>query len=174
MMVTFVRAGRGRIRLIAWVAASALILGPLAALKAADPTAWAIEDLPFALLMVLAVGGALECAVHIPRRLAYRAGLALAVGPMALLTLGNLAVGFAGSEENAINALFFIVPLIAVLGAVMGGFRSRSLAVTMLAAATVQLALGIYAFVHGYFTGPLTVAFTSLWLASALLFRRAT
>jgi hypothetical protein len=164
---------QGRIRALAWGGGAALILLPLFALKLADPSAWDVAELPFTLIMVAAVGIAFEFALRIPARLAYRAGIAAALGTAFLLTWGNLAVGFAGSEDNRVNIVFFAVPLVALLGSALARFRARGIAVALAVTAAAQLAAGLIALADGYFTGPLTVAFTGLWLASALLFRRS-
>ena len=162
-----------RIRRLAWGGAAALILLPLLALKRADPLAWHIADLPFALLMVAAVGIAFEFALRVPPRWAYRAGAAAAFGTAFLLVWGNLAVGFAGPESNPINIIFFAVPLIALAGSALAHFRASGIATALAAAAVAQVAAGIIAILEGYFTGPLTISFAGLWLASALLFRRS-
>ena len=162
----------GWVRPCAWGAVATLILVPLIAMKLADPAAWKFEDLPFALIMIAAVGLAFEAALRLPQRWTYRAGAALAVGTAFLLTMGNLAVGFAGSEDNRINVIFFAPPVIALTGSVAARFRSHALATAMTCAAVAQLAVGLIALYYGYFTGPLTVAFTGLWLASALSFFR--
>lgn len=161
------------VRPAAWVATAALTLLPLLAIKAADPRAWAFEDLPFALVMIAAVGLAFECALRVPARRAWRAGAALALATGVLLAWGNLAVGFAGSEDNEINMIFFAVPAAALAGSLVARFRAAGMATAMAIAAAVQVAAGLIAFFYGEFTGPLTVAFSGLWLASALLFLRS-
>ena len=161
------------IRPLAWGGTAALVLLPLFALRAIDPAAWDIADLPFALIMVAAVGIAFEFALRLPGRWTRRAGTAAALGTAFMLVWGNLAVGFAGSEDNAINAIFFAVPLVALAGSLLAGFRSAGVSVALAAAALAQVAAGIIALFYGHFTGPLTVSFAGLWLASALLFRRA-
>ena len=143
-------------------------------LKLADPSAWAWADLPFAFVMIAAVGFAFEVALRLPLRWTYRAGAALAAATAFLLTWGNLAVGFAGSEDNPINMIFFAIPAFALAASLAARFRSNGLALAMAGAAAAQLAAGLVAYYYGHFTGPLTVAFTGLWLAAALLFLRAS
>jgi hypothetical protein len=164
----------GWVRPYAWGVATTLILLPLVAWKLVDPRAWKIEDLPFAFIMIAAVGVAFEVSLRVPPRWTYRAGSALGIGTAVLLTLGNLAVGFAGSEDNRINMIFFAAPAMALAGSVAGRFRAWDLAKAMAGAAIAQLAAGLIVFYYGYFTGPLTFAFTGLWLASALSFLRSS
>lgn len=164
----------GRARPLAWGGAATLILLPLLLMKLADPRAWELADLPFAFVMVVAVGLAFEFAVRIPATWAYRAGAAVSVGAALLLIFGNLAVGFAGSEDNAINMIFFAVPALALAGGFAVGFRSHGLSIALACAAAGQLAAGLIVYYYGHFTGPLTVTFTALWLASSLLFLRSS
>ncbi len=96
----------GRLRPFAWAAGATLVLLPLLLMKLTDPRAWGLADLPFAFVMIVGAGLAFEFALRVPAAWAYRAGAALAVGAAFLLILGNLAVGFAGSEDNAINIIF--------------------------------------------------------------------
>lgn len=165
---------RARIRLLGWSAPAVLILLPLIAMKTADPTAWEFEDLPFAFVMIAAIGLAFEFALRIPAPWAFRAGSVLAIGTALLLTWGNLAVGFAGSEDNAINLIFFAVPAIALAGSLTVRFKPRGLADAMTVTAAAQLAAGMIAYYNGHFTGPLTIAFTGMWLAASLSFRRSS
>lgn len=49
-----------------------------------------------------------------------------------LLVWGNIAVGFAGSEDSRINIIFFAVPLVALIGSVSARFRSASVAFALI------------------------------------------
>jgi hypothetical protein len=162
-----------RVRLLAWGGAAALILLPLLALKAVDPTAWQNSDLPFAFIMVAAVGMAFELAVRTPLNWSRRAGACAAVATALMLVWGNLAVGFAGSEDDRINIIFFAIPLVALIGSVIARFRSEGMVLALVGAAATQIAVGIMALFDGHFTMPLSVSFAGFWLASALLFRRS-
>ena len=66
------------LRPYAWGGTTALVLLPLLLLKLSDPNAWAWSDLPFAFVMIAAVGLAFEAALRLPLRWTYRAGAALA------------------------------------------------------------------------------------------------
>ena len=173
-MTVSIASRPGRIRLLAWGLSAALILLPLWAMKLSYPTAWEPEDMPFAFILIIVVGAVFEFALRVPEKWAYAAGTAVAAGTTGLLILGNLAVGFAGSEDNPINMVFFAVPAVALLAVLVSRFRSRGLARAMAAAAVVQVVAGLIALLEGYFTGPMTVAFSALWLTSGLLFLRAS
>lgn len=157
----------------AWGGAAALILLPLLAMKLARPGSWEVGDLPFAIAFILAVGLAFELAVRTSPGRSCRAGAALALAAGLLTVWGNAAVGFIGSEDAAINGIYVAPPAIALAGSVLAGLRPGGMAAAMVAAAAAQIAAGGIAMSYGHFTGPLTVFFTALWLASAWLFRKA-
>ncbi|HEY8592221.1 MAG TPA: hypothetical protein VIL42_05055 [Sphingomicrobium sp.] len=162
-----------RIRAAAWGATAALVLLPLFALRMADPAAWDIADLPFAFVMIAAVGIAFEFALRVPVRWVRTAGTVAALATAFILVWGNLAVGFAGSEDNRVNIIFFAVPVGALVGSLVSRFRPSGVAMALTAAAVAQILCGVVALAEGYFTGPLTISFAGLWLASALLFARS-
>jgi hypothetical protein len=162
------------VRSFAWGASATLILLPLFAMKIADPTAWNLADLPFAFLMIAAAGLTFEVALRVPATWTFVAGSALAVGTATLLVLGNLAVGFAGSENNPINAIFVGIPALALLGSLAVSFRPYGVSVALAFTAAAQITAGLIAYYHGHFTGPLTVTFSAFWLASSLLFLRSS
>ena len=165
-------ASRG-IRPLAWGGAAALILLPLIAMKLTQEVSWEVGDLMFAAFMIVGVGLAFELAMRISPGRSNRAAAALGLGAGFLIIWANGAVGFIGSEDNAINQIYFAIPAIALVGSVLARFRASGMAVAMAAAAAAQLAAGGVALYHDHFTGPLTVFFTGLWLASAWLFRAA-
>lgn len=163
----------GRLRPLAWGGAAALVLLPLAAMRATDQVDWEVGDFMIATVFILGAGLAFELAVRTSRNRAYRAGAALALLAGFLIVWANGAVGFIGSEDNPINLMFFAIPALALAGSLLARFRAGAMAVAMAAAAAAQLAAGGVALAHDYFTGPLTIFFTGLWLASAWLFRKA-
>ena len=168
--------GRGNwawVRPLAWGGGAALILLPLIAKNLTQEVGWEVGDFMFAAIMVGAVGAAFELAVRVRSSWSYRAGAALGLAAGFLIIWANGAVGFIGSEDNPINLMYFASPAIALAGALLARFRAAAMAVAMAAAAAAQAAAGAVALTFDYFTGPLTVFFTGLWLASALLFRRA-
>jgi hypothetical protein len=122
-MIVLNNEGLSWVRPLAWFATATLILLPLFAIKLADPGAWKLTDLPFAFVMVASVGLAFELALRLPVAWTFRAGSALALATACLLMWGNLAVGFAGSEDNAINLVFFAVPATALAGGIAVRFR---------------------------------------------------
>lgn len=169
------RRNWGWLRYLGWGGAVALILTPLAAMKFAPAAGfnWTVGDFIFAAMMFGIVGLAFELVVRATPSWASRFGAALALGTGFLLVWANLAVGYIGSEDNPYNQWFFGIVALAFLGAVLARFRARGLAVAMTVTALAHAIVGAVGFPQDTRTGPITLVFTGLWLASALLFRKA-
>lgn len=164
----------GWVRPVGWAGALALLLLPLVAMQFGDSGVnWTLSDFLPAAFLIGGAGLALELAVRTSPNRSYRAGAALGLLAGFLIIWANGAVGFIGSEDNPINLMYFAIPAIALVGSALSLFRAGGMAVAMAAAAVAQLAAFAVALDHGFFTGPLTVFFTGLWLASAWLFRKA-
>lgn len=162
----------GRLKLLGLVAA--LMAVPVIVLRAIEGYEWDPGDAVFLGILFLGITMSLEVAARVPDRLAYGAGLGLAIFAGFAQIWVNLAVGIIGSEDNAINLIYVAVIGIAVLGAVIAGFRARHMVKAMAATAVAQAATFFIALVAGFgFTGPITIFFVSLWLISSWLFRRA-
>lgn len=101
----------------------------------------------------------------------------IAAGAVFLLAWANLAVGIVGivgSEVDPMNLVFFAVPAVAIIGAAWSRLRAARLARAMQLTAIAQVAACVAALVlDGAYTFVATGVFVALWLASALLFRRA-
>jgi hypothetical protein len=163
-----------RVRAVAWGGAAALILLPLVAMRFTSEVDWDAADFLLAIGLVGGVGLMFELAVRMSPSRSYRAGVAVALAAAFLLTWINLAVGIIGNEENPFNLLYFAVIAVAALGAVAARFRAGGMAVAMAVAAGGQVLVAVIALAGGFgFTGPITVFFGGLWLASAWLFRKA-
>jgi hypothetical protein len=161
-------------RILAWGLGAALVLAPLLAMQVTDQVVWGPADFAIAAALVGGVGLAFDVAVRMTRNSAYRAGLGIALTAAFLLIWINLAVGIIGSEDNPANWMYAGVLAVGATGAFVGRFESRGMARAMFAAAFSQLLVAAIALSTGLgFTGPITIAFTALWLLSAVLFRKA-
>lgn len=171
-----------RWRVAIWIVAALLLALPLVAMQFSREVNWTMSDFVFAAIMLATACGTLELAARASGNFPYRAGVAFAVGASFLLVWVNGAVGFLGDEDNPANLMFLGVIAIAIIGSVFAGFRPAGMARAMFAAAAAQVAAaliglaagwaspgggGVYEVVLG------TSLFTPLWLASALLFRKA-
>lgn len=161
-------------RLIGWGGIAALMLTPAVAMQFTDEVNWTIGDFLFAALMFGGVGLAVELTVRANPAWTYRAGVGIALAASFLTVWINLAVGIVGDEDNPVNALFFLVPLVAVAGSLLGGFRAHFMAVAAALAAAAQIGVMLYIWATGQgFPIGVTVFFGTLWLVAAALFRQA-
>ena len=176
------RHGPGPIKLTIWMGACALLLVPLVAMQFTREVMWTASDFIVFGAMLFGALGLYELAARNARGTAYRwaAGIAVAAG-FSLVWI-NLAVGVIGSEDNPANLMFVGVLAVALLGALGARLRPAGMASALFATAFAQLIVGIVALTGNLGADGigwprdvigLTAIFTCLWLASALLFRRA-
>ena len=176
-MMAMTKAGgtrnRGWFRPVAWGGAAAMILAPLIAMQFTTEVNWTIGDFLFAALLIGGVGLAFELAVRISSSWHYRAGAALGLASGFFLIWANGAVGYIGSEDNPYNLVFFGVVAIAFVGSVVAGFQAKGMAIAMMAAGIAHALAGGVGFAEDPVTGPITLVFVGMWLASARLFYQA-
>jgi hypothetical protein len=165
--------GWGWVRPLAWSCAAALILAPLIAMQFTSEVNWTAGDFLFAAFLIGGVGLALELAVRISSSWSYRAAALVGLAAGFFLIWANAAVGYIGSEDNPYNRVFLGVVAIAFAGSLVAGFRPKGMAIAMLAAGIAHALAGGYGFPDDPRTGPITLVFVAMWLASARLFQRA-
>ena len=158
-----------------WGAAALVLLLPLAAMRVpGSGVDWTASDFMAMAALLLVPCLALEAAVRTARSHAYVLACLIAAGAVFLLAWANLAVGIVGSEADPMNLVFFGVPAVAIIGAAWSRLRAARLARAMQLTAIAQVAACVAALVlDGAYTFVATGVFVALWLASALLFRRA-
>jgi hypothetical protein len=168
------RRGGGRGTFAVWGGAGLLLLAPWAAMQVTGEVNWDLAD--FVLLGVLLAGacGAYELATRTTGSWSYRLGVGVAAVTAVLLILVNLAVGFIGSEDDTANLVFAGVLAIGAVGAVVGRFRPRGMALAMAATGLAQASVAAVGLAVGWDV-PLapTAVFTTLWLGAAWLFHKA-
>lgn len=156
--------------LMVWGGAAALIAGPILALDLISEP----NELIFLGALIVVTGVGYEIASRIPARLAYAAGLALAVLTGLAHVLINGAVGIIGSEDNPANRIYIAALAAAGTSSLLALLRARWMQWAMVATAITQVAVFAYAWATGLgFTGPITVFFGAMWLIAGGLFRRA-
>lgn len=170
------------LRIIGWGFAAALILTPAVAMLLGGDVDWSPADFIFAIIMIGGVGLVLELTVWLSSSLAYRAGVAAALGGTFLTIWINLAVGIVGSEDNPVNLIFFGVLLVGFLAVAIAQFSPRGMARAMYATLAAQLLAGAAVLVMAW-DGPdwrgavdivgITGFFCVFWLLAAGLFHKA-
>lgn len=166
--------GRGRAwRTVGWSMAGLVLLAPLIAMQFTREVNWTGGDFLFAAMLFGLVGLTFELTVRASRSPFYRGGVGAAIAASFLIVWANGAVGMIGNEGNPYNLLFFGVIAVALLGSVLARFRAAGMALTMLAAAAAQIAIGVGGMTSDVRGGILSTLFAGLWLLSAALFRNA-
>jgi hypothetical protein len=167
---------RGRLpwRWLAWGGAYSLLLIPLVAMQFTPEVNWTGSDFLIFGLMLGVVGGGLELALRLSSHRAYRAGAGIALGICFFMFWINGAVGIIGSENNPLNRIYEGVILVAFVGALLARLRAGGLVWACGVAALAQLGTVGVALAEGAKEAvPVSVFFTLLWVAAALLFREA-
>tara|TARA_B100000953_G_C17988248_1_gene411243 strand:- start:574 stop:1107 length:534 start_codon:yes stop_codon:yes gene_type:complete len=161
-------------RAIIWIAIiTALLCIPFIAMQLTGEVDWTAGDFVFAGLIFGAVATGYELAARAAPNGWYRlgAGLALLIG---LFTVwSNLAVGIVGSEDNAVNQIFFLIPLAAIIGTAFVRGRADGMARVMGVAALLQLLTVPTAILWDQRVIIFLIVLSVGWLASAWCFRRA-
>ncbi|UOQ66932.1 hypothetical protein [Hymenobacter volaticus] len=143
---------------------------------------WSVSDFVIAGILLLGTGLLYLLVASRARSGAYKLAAGVAVAASLLLVWGNLAVGFIGNEENPANLLFGGVLAVGVIGAIAAQLRPLGMARAMFATALTQFAVPFIAMAiwrpelnQGVLIVILlNIIFAGLWVASALLFRRAS
>lgn len=161
-------------RPLMWGSAAALLLAPAVAMRFTAEVRWGPGDFAvFGLLLALLCGG-VELALRRAPGLAARAAAGIALAGVFLLVWANLAVGLIGSEGPPANLMYAAVIAIGASGTLAVRFRPAGMAWVMAAMALTQvLAAGIAAAMGWGRPFAATALFAAVWLASALLFRKA-
>jgi hypothetical protein len=166
---------------VRWTAAGLVLLLPLVAMQFTEEVDWDVADFVVAGALLLGVGLAYELAVRMTRDTSYRAAVGVALAAALLLAWVNGAVGIIGSEDNEANLMFGGVLAVGVLGAVLARFQPLGMARALFATALAHGLVAVIALTAGLgapANGPreiliLNAFFVGLFVASALLFRKA-
>ncbi len=163
-----------------------ILLIPLVAMQFSDEVDWNLFDFVVAGALLFGSGLTYELIARKAGKPAYRAAVGVAVATALLLAWVNLAVGIIGSEDNPVNALYFVVIFVGIIGAGIARFRSRGMAWALFATAFAQALVPVIALisdksqVHALQDPPgfvgvlvLNAFFAMLFVVSGLLFRHA-
>jgi len=162
-------------RIAVWGVATCLLLTPWVAMQFTQEVNWTGFDFLVFGTMLLVACGTYELAAWKTGNTAYRAAAGVAVAAAFVLVWINLAVGIIGSEHNPANLMFGGVLGVGVIGAIIARFQPQGMAGALIATALAQAFVGAIALVAGWGHEAVVLSgfFVALWLASALLFRKA-
>jgi hypothetical protein len=133
------------------------------------------------LVLLTIVAGLVFLVFRIRHGSNYRLAAGIALLPVVLLVWINLAVGIIGEPDNPANLMYFGVPAVGFIGAIIARFKPAGMSRALLAAALAQVLVALVTVVAGL-GAPVTPALTylvlngilvALWVGSALLFRKA-
>ena len=162
-----------RWRVIMWGTAAFLLLLPAIAMQFTGEVSWDVRDFMVMGAMLATACGICELAALASTNGAYRIAAVIAVGTAFLTVWANLAVGMIGSEANPYNLVFAAVIGIALLGSILVRFEPSGMMKAMILAAVVQAVAGAAGLTADARGAVFTMAFSGLWLLSALMFRVA-
>jgi len=174
---------RGGWRKAVWGTAAFLWLLPLVAMQFTAEVNWA-ETVAYG-VMLLAAAGTYELILALrTRNSAYRAAGGVALAAAFLLVWVNGAVGIIGNEGQPANLMYFGVFAVGIIGAAIVRFQPHGMARALFATALAQMLIPLIALIIwqsqiswggagmlGVFG--LNAFFATLFVGSALLFRRA-
>ncbi|HEX2221151.1 MAG TPA: hypothetical protein VHK06_01365 [Candidatus Limnocylindria bacterium] len=138
-----------------------------------DGVNWGPMDFATIGVLVLGAGLLFEYASSRGRSVEHRAAVGIAVLAGLGLVWVNLAVGMMDVEPG--NSMYVLVLVVALIGAAIGRFEPREASIAMFATAGAHAVVAVIALVTGL--GPTLLAdafFVAAWVASGLLFRRAS
>ncbi len=172
---------RGIIRIA--LATAFILLLPLLAMQFTDEVVWDLADFAVAGVLLFGAGLTYELIARKAGHIAYRAAVGVAVAAALLLVWMNLAVGIMGNEGNPAKLMYIGVLAVGIIGALIARFQPHGMARALFATALAQMLVAVIALAARLGTsGPVwprdvliaTGFFATLWLGSALLFRRAS
>lgn len=129
---------------------TALILAvPLVAMQFTGEVAWTLSDFVFAGTLIFGTGLAYLLIAGRSGNTVYKFAIGLALAGIFLLTWVNGAVGIIGNENNPLNLLYFAVPVIGFLGAIIARLGARGMTYVLFAMTFVQLLIPMIALMIG-------------------------
>ena len=179
--ITYNSMEHTRIKRIALITVLILLI-PLIAMQFTAEVNWTLGDFIIMGALIFGTGLAYELISRKMNNKTFKLAVAIGVGTTLFMTWVNLAVGIIGSEDNAVNLMYFGVPLVALVGAFIAKFKPFALSRAMFATALytfiipfIALAInrpdispGVFAVIG------LNSVFALMFVASGLLFKKAS
>lgn len=161
-------------RPLVWGGAAALYAVPVVAKLTVEGMLWDETDFIFAAVVIFGSALLVEIGLRLSHDIAYRAGVAIAVGATFLTVWSNAAVGIIGNEDNPLNLMYFAALAAIGLAVLASRFRAGALSKILFAMAAAQFAIAAIAQYHGHFTWVIALFFAAIWATSGWLFAKAS
>lgn len=135
----------------------------------------------FQLLFIVSLTGGLAWVVlRMRHRRPYRSASALALLPLVAVFWVNGAVGIIGDPPHPANLLYFAVPALAGIGALLARFQAHRMSLVMWIIAGVQVVVGAASGLWDPAANPplptlvgFNMILVAMWAGAALLYHRA-
>lgn len=161
-------------RVIPWIGAALMLVGPWVAMRYTDEVQWTASDFIIGGALLFGLAALVDQALWRPASLAWRAGALLAVVTGCGLAWGTLAAGLIGDEGHPANLGVAGVLAIAAFGTAFARLEARGMARALTATALAQVLVAGLALALGDSSGAgVSLLFAGAWAVSAMLFRRA-
>jgi hypothetical protein len=142
---------------------------------------WTLGDFIFAFVLLFGSGLAYELISRKSGATVYKTAVGVAIATAFFLTWVNAAVGIIG-DNNPVNMLYPLVVAISIIGAAMARLQAEGMSRVLFVTAIAQMVVPVIALIIGtpdFSPGVIPVfvlnaGFATMWIGSALLFRRAS
>lgn len=166
-----------------------ILMIPLIAMQISDEVKWGAFDFVVMGALLFGTGLTYELISRKTGNLAYKAAVGIAIFTGFILIWGNLAVGLIGSEDNPVNALYFVLLFIGAISSAIVQLEPKKMSKVMLMMAIGQALIPVIALItplspnisgeDNFAPGVLQVfvlngVFVMMFAASGILFQRAT
>jgi uncharacterized protein YqgC (DUF456 family) len=157
-----------------------LLLVPLIAMQFTEEIQWTLFDFLIAGLLLSGTGLAYLFIKKVSHSIKYRVALAITLLTSLVMIWANLAVGLIGSENEAINQLYFVLIATVFLAGYIVKFQPKGMFKVMMLIATLQISIVFialflgYQHVYGSSVAEILAVngfFILLWASSGLLFK---
>lgn len=160
-----------------------LLLIPLIAMQFTNEVVWTLSDFIIAGVLLFGSGTAIAFVITKVESTTYKSGMSIAIISTLLLVWVNGAVGIVGHEGEAINLLYFGIPVIGLIGALLSRFKARGMSYTLFLIAVIPVVITIVALMGFMQEAPhnssihilgINGFFSVLFFLSAISFRNAS
>ena len=156
---------------------TSVLVVPLLGNQFSDEVNWGPADFIIAWVLLVGAGITYTLVVRRMSNITYRSAVAVAVVAGLLLIWMNLAVGIIGNENNPLNLVYGGVLVVGLVSAYVARFQPDGMVRALFVTAIVQMLVTVLAGLSYSATEWTEIigingVFISLWVGSALLFRK--
>ena len=109
-----------------------ILLVPFIAMFFTEEVQWTLSDFVIMGALIFGISLAYQFLSGRSGDVAYKGGIGLALLSVFLLVWINLAVGIIGSEDNPLNMLYLLIPMIGFVGTIIAKARAQGMYITLM------------------------------------------